>query len=94
MKLIELLDRAAREPGPEREMIRDALFDYLRETFVSRDPTRVFELAIDDHLAVVRERWEQHGATQPAPKRYCGVDHCSGFWNLPCDDPKHPRPTT
>lgn len=22
---------------------------------------------------------------------YCGGDHCSGLWHLPCDDPGHPR---
>jgi len=24
-------------------------------------------------------------------KIYCGGDHCSGFWNLPCSDEKHPK---
>jgi hypothetical protein len=24
--------------------------------------------------------------------RYCGGDHCSQLWNLPCDDPVHRRP--
>jgi len=23
-------------------------------------------------------------------KIFCGGDHCSGLWNLPCDDPNHP----
>jgi len=26
------------------------------------------------------------------PRHYCGGDHCSQLWNLPCDDPGHRRP--
>jgi hypothetical protein len=40
------------------------------------------------HAACHRDLWQS-----PEPPRYCGGDHCSHLWNLPCDDPRHRDPS-
>jgi hypothetical protein len=47
--------------------------------------------AVADLMANYRDGGCIVEVTYISPGVYCGGDHCSGLWNIPCEDPRHPK---
>lgn len=45
---------------------------------------------VEEAISALREKVP----TPTQQKTYCGKDHCTGMWNLPCEDPNHPQSFT